>query len=133
MATARTVAIEISPGELIDRISILQIKREKFSDPLQLQHIRKETDGLTEAGAGILESSPKLVELASQLKAVNQLLWQIEDDIRRCEQAKDFGPRFVELARSVYRNNDRRSALKRDINHLLGSELVEEKLYADYD
>ena len=66
------------------------------------------------------------------MRLVNETLWQIEDDIRDCERAKDFGPRFIELARSVYINNDERAAIKRQINEALGSELVEEKSYSDY-
>ncbi len=80
-----------------------------------------------------MPSSEKLDRLTAELKAVNEALWVIEDEIRLCERASDFGPRFVELARSVYLQNDQRSVLKRQINELLGSRIVEEKSYARYD
>ncbi len=77
-----------------------------------------------------MPGSAELARLAGELKAVNEVLWGIEDDIRLCERDEDFGPRFIALARSVYRTNDRRAALKRQVNELLGSKLIEEKSYA---
>ncbi|HEV3447478.1 MAG TPA: hypothetical protein VG099_22745, partial [Gemmataceae bacterium] len=87
---------------------------------------------LTGARAAQLPPSQELTDLTGRLKTVNECLWQIEDQIRSCERIHDFGPRFIELARSVYKQNDERAALKRRINDLLGSRLVEEKSYAAY-
>ena len=84
---------------------------------------------LTAARDRAIAASPQMDRFAAELKSVNEILWQVEDDIRGCDHHADFGPRFVELARSVYRNNDRRCAIKRQINDLLGSQLVEEKSY----
>ena len=127
-----TVTIEISPGELIDKITILEIKSERISDTAKLANVRYELELLGAARAGSLTASAELDRLARELKSVNVTLWEIEDDIRACEAAGDFGPRFVELARAVYRTNDRRAALKREIGALFGSKLVEEKSYKEY-
>ncbi|MEM6623722.1 MAG: DUF6165 family protein [Pseudomonadota bacterium] len=127
-----TVTIEIAPGELIDKITILQIKSERIADSDKLANVRIELDTLEKSRDSALPASPKLDSLTADLKAVNEALWQIEDDIRDCERDGDFGPRFVELARSVYVTNDQRAALKRAINELLGSRLVEEKSYKPY-
>jgi hypothetical protein len=127
-----SVRIEVSPGELIDKITILEIKTERIADEGKLANVRAELATLVAARDGALEASSELASLAAELKAVNEALWEIEDHIRDCERAEDFGPRFVELARSVYRTNDRRAALKRRINDLLGSRLIEEKSYAAY-
>jgi hypothetical protein len=94
--------------------------------------VRTELDILASARGQSIPRSPQLDDLTTQLKQVNQALWDIEDDIRLCEKAKDFGPRFVELARSVYFQNDRRAAVKRQINELLGSKIIEEKAYQPY-
>jgi hypothetical protein len=127
-----TVTIEISPGELIDKITILEIKSERIIDAAKLGNVRYELELLGAARAGSLAASAELDRLARELKSVNETLWEIEDDIRACEAAGDFGPRFVELARAVYRTNDRRAALKREIGALFGSKLVEEKSYKEY-
>ena len=126
------VAVDVSPGELIDKITILEIKAERIADPAKLRNVRYELDLLSGSRERALAPSPELARLTSELKEVNQALWQTEDDIRERERAKDFGPRFIELARSVYRSNDRRTALKREIGALLGSAIVEEKSYAAY-
>ena len=123
---------EISAGELIDKITILEIKAGRLEDPAQLANVRMELESLVAARDAALTPSSELVELTALLKAVNERLWQIEDDIRDCERAKQFEARFVELARAVYMNNDERAALKRRINELLGSRIVEEKSYAPY-
>lgn len=127
-----TVTIEVAAGELVDKITILEIKDARISDPAKLSNVRTELAVLREAQAAALPPSLELDRLTTELRAVNEALWQIEDDIRDCEAAGDFGPRFVELARAVYRTNDRRAALKREINALTGSRLVEEKSYRDY-
>jgi hypothetical protein len=128
----RPLLIEVPAGELIDKITILEIKAERIADPEKLRHVRAELAALTAVRDAALPASPELATLAAQLKAVNEALWQVEDAVRACERRQDFGPRFVELARSVYRHNDRRAALKRAVNELLGSRLVEEKSYAPY-
>ena len=129
---APTVTIEVSPGELIDKITILEIKAARIKDAGQLGNIRYELDLLRAVRAERLAASTALARLEGELKSVNETLWQVEDDIRECEAAGDFGPRFVELARTVYRTNDRRAALKREIGALFGARLVEEKSYKDY-
>ena len=127
-----SVRIEVSPGELIDKLTILEIKLARLSDAGALANVRHEYDSLAAERAGTLPASAELDRLAAELKAVNEALWVIEDDIRERERARDFGAKFVELARAVYRNNDRRAALKREINRLLGSAIVEEKSYTKY-
>jgi Flp pilus assembly protein TadD len=127
------VPVEVAPGELIDKITILEIKAERLTDPDRLGNVRTDLVALRAARTGAVPPSPRLAKLTADLREVNAALWRIEDDIRVCERRQDFGPRFIELARSVYRTNDRRAALKRQINELLGSGLVEEKSYAAYD
>ncbi len=126
------VRIEMAPGELIDKITILEIKTERIGDAAKLANVRTELDVLNRTRDGALPASGELDKLTAELRAVNATLWEVEDRIRECERERDFGGRFVELARSVYRHNDRRAALKRRINELLGSRLVEEKSYAPY-
>ena len=127
-----TVTIEIAPGELVDKITILEIKLDRIKDPGKVKNIRAEHDTLTGARDDAVSPSPELDLLTSELKAVNAKLWQIEDDIRDCERSKDFGQTFIDLARAVYFSNDERSIIKRRINELLGSPLIEEKSYAAY-
>jgi 4'-phosphopantetheinyl transferase len=126
------VLVAVAPGELLDKLTILQIKSERVHDPAKLQNIRRELAEVEAARDQAQPRSEELTRLTAELKAVNEQLWEIEDALRICERDGDFGPRFVELARAVYRTNDRRGALKRRINDLLGSELIEEKQYADY-
>ena len=132
MNSLEPILVEIAPGELIDKITILQIKMERIQDADKLQNVRVELDVLERARDDSVSPSEALDRMSADLKAVNESLWDIEDNIRNCERDQDFGPKFIELARSVYRCNDRRAALKRDINELLGSKLIEEKSYADY-
>ena len=127
-----SVSIEIAPGELIDKITILEIKLERITDEAKLANVRLEWETLTKARDAAIESAPELGRLSAELKAANEALWEIEDDIRDCERDKDFGETFVQLARSVYISNDKRAALKREINELLGSSLIEEKSYTAY-
>lgn len=129
---AKPIRVEVAPGELIDKITILQIKSERIVDADKLKNVRAELQVLEAARDGAMAATPELAALTAQLKQVNEALWETEDGIRDCERSRDFGPMFVELARSVYRTNDRRSALKRQINELLGSKLIEEKSYAAY-
>ncbi len=126
------ILVEIPAGELIDKITILEIKTRFITDPGKVQHVREELDHLSFVRDRTLPRSDRLDELTNRLREVNASLWQIEDDIRACERKQDFGPGFVKLARAVYHRNDERSAIKRAINDLTGSRLVEEKSYADY-
>jgi Flp pilus assembly protein TadD len=130
---AQPISVEVAPGELIDKITILEIKNERITDPAKLHNVQVELGVLTAVRDESLEPSDQLNRLTAELKEANLALWDVEDEIRICEKAKDFGPKFVELARSVYRRNDRRAALKRQINDLLGSKLIEEKAYCDYE
>jgi hypothetical protein len=121
--------IEVSNGEIIDKLTILEIKLEKIGDPEKRRNIQKEYDLLSAAAAGIL---PKEDPLYRQLREVNLRLWEIEDRIRELERRKDFGEEFITTARSVYHENDQRAALKRQINEKTGSGLTEEKSYKPY-
>ena len=127
------VRIEVAPGELIDKITILEIKRERIPDGPKRRNVLAELASLNGAARASLPVCERIEALARELKAVNLALWDIEDGIRECERGKDFGERFTALARSVYRMNDRRAAIKLAINLALGSSIVEEKSYADYD
>ena len=127
-----SVKIDISPGELIDKITILEIKSERIGDPAKLANVRRELAVLAAAQDEALARSVDLDRLTRDLKTVNETLWEIEDKIRLCERAGDFGPDFIALARAVYRNNDQRAALKRRLNDLLGASLIEEKSYEGY-
>jgi len=124
--------VPVSWGELIDKITILEIKADRIGDPAKLANIRRELAALNQVRAAGGPLPPEAMVLTADLRHVNEALWQIEDEIRECERSGDFGARFVELARSVYRTNDRRSALKRRLNEALQSELVEEKSYKPY-
>jgi hypothetical protein len=126
------IKVEIAPGELVDKITILEIKLERISDPEKLKNIRVEYDLLKRVSKAEMAPSERLEVWTKQLKEINRQLWAIEDDIRNLERVKSFGPEFVALARSVYRVNDERSAIKRLINELFKSAIVEEKSYAAY-
>ncbi len=126
------VKVEISPGELIDRITILEIKAARINDEAKRANIGVELSELTAARRGAVPASARLAALTGELSEVNGALWDIEDEIRVLEAAGDFGPAFIELARAVYKTNDRRSAIKRKINELLGSRLIDEKSYTPY-
>ena len=121
-----------SPGELVDKITILEIKAAKISEKVKQSNIRYELGVLMKSYEENITVSDELTDLKRELKKVNERLWDIEDDIRSCERKSDFGSAFIKLARSVYFENDRRASLKKDINILLGSEIIEEKSYADY-
>ena len=126
------ILVEISPAELIDKLTILEIKLELIKDEGKRANVKREYSLLISAyQATIVETEP-LRELTSTLKRINRELWDIEDNIRAEERAKSFGPKFIEIARSVYRTNDRRASVKRQINAMLNSPIPEEKSYADY-
>jgi hypothetical protein len=122
----------VSAGELIDKITILRVKATRIGDPAKEANVRTELALLEEIAARELSRSPQLEDLVAQLTEVNAALWDIEDGKRDCERRQDFGPDFVALARRVYIDNDRRAAVKRQINTLVGSEIVEEKSYKPY-
>jgi len=126
------VMIPVSWGELFDKLTILEIKKERISDKPKLTNISRELDELLAvSNAHELPDEP-LTDLVAELRSINETLWDIEDDIRTCERMEDFSSSFIELARSVYKTNDKRAELKLRINRLLGSELVEEKSYKAY-
>lgn len=127
-----TPMVPISWGELLDKIAILEIKSERLTTAAALANVRAELTQLTAIADQIAAKGERLADLRAGLKRVNGTLWEIEDQIRACEASKDFGERFVALARSVYITNDERGRIKRDINTLLGSELFEEKQYTAY-
>lgn len=133
MPVVSSILVEIAPGELIDRMTILQIKCERIADAAKLANVRTELETLQTAFDAHVSPSPALDAMAAELKGINETLWDVEDRLRDCERAQDFGPQFVELARSVYFTNDQRAAVKRRINDLLGSRIVEEKSYAPYE
>ncbi len=126
------VSIPISYGELIDKITILEIKSQKITDAEKVKNVRHELDELLRVWAALEESSVEINDLRHELKTVNETLWDIEDDIRKKDLRGEFDSEFIELARSVYIQNDTRAEHKRAINLRLGSELMEEKSYVNY-
>ena len=132
---SKKITVEISPGELLDKISILEIKIEKIKDKNKLAEIEKEYK--------ILKTSKKMQidqinehrqinDLFISLKSINQILWKVEDEIRICEKNKNFSEKFIDLARKIYINNDKRAKIKAEINEALGSNIKEIKYYTDY-
>ncbi len=128
----KNIHVPVSPGEVLDKITILEIKSERIGDPEKIANVKIELALLRETWAESVSEDSVIDDLHAQLKEVNEALWEIEDDIRDKERAKEFDERFIELARSVYFTNDRRSIIKKDLNLHLGSEIVEEKSYQDY-
>jgi hypothetical protein len=126
------IVVPVSIGELIDKITILEIKLERIEDEAKCGNVRRELEALRAVRDRELDGRAGLAPLAAALKAVNEKLWVIEDEIRACERGQSFGREFVELARAVYRANDERARIKRSINEAMGSTLVEEKSYAPY-
>ena len=126
------ILVPVSFGELLDKIAILQIKSERMSDEAKLANVRKELSALEQTWMVHPAAGGDIVKLRAELKAVNERLWEIEDDIRMKERAQAFDDEFVQLARSVYFENDERARIKREINAALGSAYVEEKSYRDY-
>ena len=126
--------VEVSNGELLDKLTILELKLSNISDVQKLTNIQKEHDELNPLVGQLFDSyGEELKNLYKQLAEINSELWTIEDDIRECERNKDFGSDFVSLARAVYFTNDKRSEIKKSINLLTGSGFVEEKSYEDYE
>ena len=129
---SKKILTEISAGELLDKISILEIKLDKIKDKVSLIEINKEYASLSETKNSNISITKDLENLTKQLKEINMKLWSIEDEKRMCEKNKDFGKKFIELARSVYLNNDKRAKIKSEINKLLGSNIREIKKYINY-
>ena len=129
---SKKILTEISAGELLDKISILEIKLDKIKDKESLIEINKEYVSLSETKNSNISITKDLENLTKQLKETNMKLWSIEDEKRMCEKNKDFGKKFIELARSVYLNNDKRAKIKSEINKLLGSNIREIKKYINY-
>ena len=126
------ILIPISPGELLDKITILQIKAARISDPAKLANVQTELEMLNQVWNDSVAMDDEITALAAELKSINEALWQIEDDIRDEERNQRFGERFIELARAVYVTNDERAAAKKKVNLHLNSAIVEEKSYREY-
>ena len=126
------ILVPTAPGELIDKLTILRLKSERITDQAKVANVLVEKDALMQTADSHVAPSAELTALWDELYAINADLWVIEDDIRDCELAKDFGEEFIRLARAVYITNDRRADVKKKINVLLGSALIEEKSYADH-
>ena len=124
--------VPVSYGELLDKIAILQIKSERMRDPAKLANVRNELSALEKTWMAHPAAGKDVAKLRADLKAVNERLWVIEDDIRIQEKAQSFDAEFIRLARAVYFENDERARIKKDINLALGSAYVEEKSYEDY-
>ncbi len=127
-----TISVPAAPGEILDKLTILDIKSERISDEIKLANIRLEQDLLNQIVKQDIPASPHLSALIKTLKTINEELWDIEDDIRDCERNKNFDDQFVKLARAVYHTNDKRCDVKREINQYLGSQIIEEKSYQAY-
>jgi hypothetical protein len=126
------VTVPVSPGELIDKITILRIKSQRITDAVKLKNVRVELDALTTTWAGSAYAGIDITADENALLAVNERLWVIEDEIRDKERERCFDAEFIRLARAVYFENDERAAIKRRINLRLGSAIIEEKSYSDY-
>jgi len=126
------IQVPVSPGEVLDKITILEIKSERISDPDKVANVRRELELLLKTWQQSVEPDETIHRIHVELKAINEALWEIEDDIRDKERAKEFDQHFIELARRVYVTNDQRANAKKALNSYLGSEIVEEKSYRDY-
>ncbi len=125
------IKVPISPGEMLDKITILRIKSARMSDPKKLANVRLELDALEQTWSASAYAKADIEAEMTALLKVNERLWVIEDDIRDKERAQAFDAEFIRLARAVYFENDERAAIKRRINDQLGSSIVEEKSYAE--
>jgi len=126
------ILIPISPGELLDKITILQIKSERIADATKVANVNTELGMLEQVWSEAVDNDEQILALCSELKSINEALWEIEDDIRDEERNRRFGERFIELARAVYVTNDERANAKKKVNLHLNSSIVEEKSYQDY-
>lgn len=128
----KQILVPVSPGELLDKITILEIKTERMDDPQKIANVRHELGLLGRVWSDSVDEDETIARLHQLLKSINEQLWEIEDAIRDEERHGRFGERFVELARAVYITNDKRAQAKKDVNLHLGSDIVEEKSYTDY-
>ncbi len=128
--TAKSVTIDVAPADLLDRITVLEIKSERLTAELPLRNVRTELALLRAARDRWIPPAPELDQPTAELRQVNETLWDLEEAVRRCEAANDFGEQFIQSARSIIRTNDRRAALKRAINRTLGASFQEEKSFA---
>ncbi len=126
------IHVPVSPGEVLDKITILEIKSERISDAAKLVNVRRELELLQASWQKYVDEDETVRDIHARLKAINEALWDIEDDIRDKERAREFDQVFIDLARSVYVTNDQRADAKKELNLYLGSEMVEEKSYQDY-
>ena len=124
--------VPTAPGELIDKLTILRLKEERIADTVKVANVRVEKSALMKTADTHIPPNAEIDALWEELYQINAELWVIEDDIRHCESSKDFGETFIRLARAVYITNDRRADIKKKINLLLGSALIEEKSYPDH-
>jgi len=127
------IRVPVSPGEVLDKITILEIKSERMKDLEKVHNVKVELALLQEIWTDNIRDTREVQKLHGQLKEINEALWEIEDDIRDKERAKEFDDRFIELARAVYVTNDKRSRIKKELNLHLGSEIIEEKSYQNYE
>ncbi len=128
----KDILVPISPGELLDKITILEIKSERMEDAQKMANVRHELRLLSKVWWDSVSEDETIANLRQLLKSINEELWEIEDDIRDEERNDRFGDRFIDLARAVYVTNDKRAQAKKDLNLHLGSDIVEEKSYKDY-
>jgi uncharacterized protein YukE len=126
------IEVPVSPGEVLDKITILEIKSERIDDAGKLANVRRELELLQASWRKSVNEDETVRRIHDELKTINEALWEIEDDIRDKERAREFDQVFIELARSVYVTNDKRANAKKELNLYLGSEIVEEKSYQDY-
>jgi len=126
------IQVPVSPGEVLDKITILEIKSERIDDHGKVANVRRELELLLGTWRQSVDDDDTVRRIHAELKSINEALWEIEDDIRDKERAREFDARFIELARSVYVTNDQRANAKKELNAYLGSEIVEEKSYKDY-
>jgi len=128
----KDIIVPVSPGELLDKITILEIKSERITDAEKVANVRAELGQLSKCWADSVTENGIVHLLRAQLKSINEKLWVIEDDIRDKERAKEFDEQFIELARKVYVTNDHRARIKKELNLHLGAQIVEEKSYRAY-
>ena len=126
------IHVPVSPGEVLDKITILEIKSERMSDEAKLANVRRELELLNDTWTQTVPGDAVVDRIHDQLKHINEALWEIEDDIRDKERLREFDQDFIDLARAVYVTNDKRAEAKKELNLHLGSEIVEEKSYQDY-
>ena len=130
--TMDIIQVPVSPGEVLDKITILEIKSERISDTVKLANVKRELELLQASWQQSVDEDDTVRRIHNKLKTINEALWEIEDDIRDKERAREFDQVFIDLARSVYVTNDQRADAKKELNIYLGSEIVEEKSYQDY-